>query len=230
MTEAKIASSRGQCYMDDCCATIHARDMCFKHYMRTRRHGDPTVTLLDRSHGATCSVPGCDRPYRSKGLCFMHWQRINSGRDLGPAEPINQRYGPDAKCSVSGCQRRPQRNWLCEMHADRLEDRGHVGGVDPERKPAGSGHVRADGYVEVRCSADHPLSRGGRTLLHRLILWSHIGLGPHPCNWCGCPVDWMYGLTDGALVVDHVDFDTTNNDPSNLVPACIVCNMNRPRL
>jgi hypothetical protein len=38
--------------------------------------------------------------------------------------------------------------------------------------------------------------------------------------------------TDGdfdVLVADHVDGSRTNNDPSNLVPSCIACNMQRHR-
>jgi hypothetical protein len=40
-------------------------------------------------------------------------------------------------------------------------------------------------------------------------------------------VEWTYGLPDGALVVDHLDDDPTNNDPHNLVPSCFVCNIKR---
>ncbi len=33
----------------------------------------------ERVHGDTCTVPGCDRPYMSKGLCSMHYERKRKG-------------------------------------------------------------------------------------------------------------------------------------------------------
>lgn len=31
-----------------------------------------------------CTVEGCDRKYRSLGLCAMHYQRVRKGKDVGP--------------------------------------------------------------------------------------------------------------------------------------------------
>jgi hypothetical protein len=159
---------RSPCTMLGCTRPSHARNLCHTHYMRRRRHGDPNVSLINREHADTCSVDGCERPYRASGLCFMHWQRKQAHGDVGSVEPLSIRYQHDSTCAVDGCERRPRRNWLCEMHADRLDDHGNVGGPEPLRQPPGSGHARDDGYVEVRCPDEHPLSRGGRTLRHRL--------------------------------------------------------------
>lgn len=74
---------------------------------------------------------------------------------------------------------------------------------------------------------NHPLSTpSGRIPEHRVILYDKIGPGPHPCHHCGKPVDWMPGrhTARGALVADHLDDDSLNNDPANLVPSCHPCN------
>lgn len=76
----------------------------------------------------------------------------------------------------------------------------------------------------------HPLMpRHGRAREHRVILYDKIGPGPHACHWCGQSVAWMPRIQRGCLIVDHVDRDERNNDPSNLAPACIGCNVHRHR-
>lgn len=223
----RVNAGRGHCSVDECSRLPHARGWCHAHYMRFRRHGDPAFSLINRNHDGACSVDGCQRVYRSNGLCFMHWQRMRKHGDAGGAEPLHAHYPTGSTCSVDGCDTRPRRNWLCEMHADRLDDHGDVGEPGRRRKVAGAGYVRADGYIEVRIPEDHQLSRGGRTLLHRIVLWEAIGPGPHTCRWCDRVVLWTYGLPEDALVVDHVDRDTTNNARSNLVPSCSPCNIGR---
>lgn len=71
----------------------------------------------------------------------------------------------------------------------------------------------------------HPLSyASGRVRVHRAVLWDKIGAGPHPCHWCGQELDWF---TKPLIQADHLDSDTHNNDPANLVPACAGCNGTR---
>lgn len=65
---------------------------------------------------------------------------------------------------------------------------------------------------------------------HRLILLDKIGPGEHPCHHCGTTVSWdasIHREPTRALVIDHLDFDKLNNDPSNLVPSCNMCNSTR---
>jgi hypothetical protein len=74
----------------------------------------------------------------------------------------------------------------------------------------------------------HPLAPPSGILAYsRVRLWTEIGPGPHQCHWCSRLVNWTRGLGPDALVVDHLDFNTDNNSPENLVPACIGCNGHR---
>lgn len=76
----------------------------------------------------------------------------------------------------------------------------------------------------------HPIAPPtGQVAVARLILWGKIGPGPHPCNWCGIPVNWNPGnpYNPDSLVADHLDWDTSNDDPVNLVPSCNPCNAHR---
>lgn len=72
---------------------------------------------------------------------------------------------------------------------------------------------------------EHPLSRGGQLEEHRKVLYDKIGPGPHYCHWdCGKLLEWG-GIR--GICSDHLDGDTLNNDPENLVPSCVVCNRQR---
>ena len=59
-----------------------------------------------------------------------------------------------------------------------------------------------------------------------MILYDKIGAGPHPCHWCGDKLVWAVASGTG-IVADHLDGDTQDNDPENLVPSCRGCNANR---
>ena len=111
----------------------------------------------------------------------------------------------------------------------------HLARIQREWREANEGHVYTDkksGY-EIYIGYNHPAALPcGVTRYHRIVLWEKIGGGEHPCNWCGKTVYWNQSThTDWhtALIVDHVDWDKTNNDPSNLVPACNDCNLSTSR-
>ena len=84
------------------------------------------------------------------------------------------------------------------------------------------------GYRNRGVSRDHPLSEGRNAIReHRLVLWDRVGPGAHPCHYCGTLVEWRVGVHawHGALVAEHLDRNTANNDPSNIVVACQPCNI-----
>lgn len=78
-------------------------------------------------------------------------------------------------------------------------------------------------YLTMRAPS-HPLAHAdGVVRVHRAVLYDAIGPGVHECHWCGQVLTW-----GESLVVDHVDEDTWNNSPENLVPSCRGCNGTRP--
>jgi len=108
---------------------------------------------------------------------------------------------------------------LCSRHYQHWR---RYGSLEAEKR-AGKVTLDEDGYVKWR----------GRSV-HRIVLFQHIGWGPHLCHWCGAHVNWTEGARgsgswDGVLVVDHMDHDRANNRPSNLVPACFKCNVGRTK-
>lgn len=63
----------------------------------------------------------------------------------------------------------------------------------------------------------------GRVRVHRAVRYDKIGPGAHECYWCTAPISWD-GSVGKRLVSDHLDGNTWNNDPGNLVQACRRCN------
>jgi len=65
-----------------------------------------------------------------------------------------------------------------------------------------------------------------------VVLYDAIGPGPHECHWnrvTGCgkvALEWGGGQ---GIVVDHLNGDTLDNRPENLVPSCKVCNTRRQK-
>ena len=87
-------------------------------------------------------------------------------------------------------------------------------------------------YRTVSVPSGHPLCtpKGTYVYEHRLVLWNKIGPGEHRCHHgCGRVVAWKpgAGARRGSLVVDHLDDNPHNNEPSNLVPSCNPCNQGR---
>lgn len=92
-----------------------------------------------------------------------------------------------------------------------------------------------NGYIYYY-GKDHPIAHpSGKTRYHRMVLWNKINPEgdmnkAHACAECGEPVYWNipYPQRD-SLVVDHVDGNRANNDPSNLEPVHQHCNLKRGR-
>jgi hypothetical protein len=57
----------------------------------------------------SCSIAGCKRAYRAKGLCFFHFKKWRSGElEAKPA-----RY---KTCSKPDCKKKVQEHGLCKDH------------------------------------------------------------------------------------------------------------------
>ena len=78
----------------------------------------------------------------------------------------------------------------------------------------------------------HPLAtKNGCVRLARANLWDKLKGQSASCYWCNLPLVWMIGEKQrkvaNALCVDHIDRDSLNDKPNNLVASCRECNANR---
>ena len=98
------------------------------------------------------------------------------------------------------------------------------------------GHERADmgndwsirNNRPIYREPDHPLSDNkGWVYEHRAVALALWGSGTQACHWCGMPLEWDGTFLVDRLCVDHLDGDRSNNEESNLVPACQECNLQR---
>ena len=85
------------------------------------------------------------------------------------------------------------------------------------------------GYV-LKLVYDHPLARQNAVAEHRLVLWDKLGCESldceHECHWgCGKTLTWSEGRL--GIQADHLNGDTLDNRPENLVESCLRCNVER---
>lgn len=64
-----------------------------------------------------CAVQGCEREYRAKGYCQMHYTRVKAHGDP------HHRY-PKTECSIDGCARDARSRGWCSLHLDRWRRHG----------------------------------------------------------------------------------------------------------
>lgn len=79
-----------------------------------------------RAQKAPCSVEGCDRPSRAKGMCSAHYQRdwIHGDPAVGgPLEPRRDRSTAPT-CSVHQCNDGREGHGLCSKHYKRAKRYG----------------------------------------------------------------------------------------------------------
>jgi hypothetical protein len=59
----------------------------------------------------TCSIQGCKRAYRAKGLCFFHYRKWRRGE-------LEGRPGRYGTCAKPECKKRVSAHGLCLEHFD----------------------------------------------------------------------------------------------------------------
>ncbi len=93
----------------------------------------------------TCTVDGCDRPYRANHLCDPHNQRLTRHGDVQADIPIQTRAPrtpPDLLgdiCRVNECSRKALRRGYCMSHWRRWNRDGEAGlakPIQPKVRPA----------------------------------------------------------------------------------------------
>lgn len=105
---------------------------------RSSRSRPPRRNDHPRLHTAMkCSVESCDRPYRCKGFCALHYERNKTGI---PLSAPHRNPKPSKFCSFPGCGRKHNANGYCYQH-------------DNQRK-AGRGFsaIKKTNRIPVECS------------------------------------------------------------------------------
>ena len=66
----------GRCEVDGCPNNKPRGRYCSTHQRHAQLYGDPLIGRFSpKTHPDTCTVDGCDRPYRSRGMCRSHYER-----------------------------------------------------------------------------------------------------------------------------------------------------------
>lgn len=99
----------------------------------------------------------------------------------------------------------------------------------PAHRPQGGGRPpTTTRYLRSKRPTHLLADTEGMVRVHRAVLYDKIGPGPATCHWCGRELAWK---ADGIrrVVADHLDANTRNNAPSNLVASCRTCNVRRAK-
>ena len=103
---------------------------------------------------------------------------------------------------------------------------------DPSPAPyvATTGGPRSNRRPEVRLTShDHFLASGNGVVSQaRVICWESQGRLPSTqCHWCDWEVWWKATGGQVQAQADHLNSNSIDNRPENLVPACYWCNVLR---
>lgn len=164
-----------------------------------------------------CAVDACGNLAKTRGWCGKHYQRwCNRGSlDDPPVRP--------KQCALDGCERPVHGHGLCAAHWNRKHRYGDPLGT--KARPVGR-------RVQLGVDLCHPLAgSSGKVRRARLVLFDALGGHGAPCHWCGRVLEWYSGkaalTAPDSLCADHLDGNTQNDVPANLVPACRGCNTAR---
>jgi hypothetical protein len=115
-----------------------------------------------------CTVDGCEKPLKNRGLCAMHDKRL---RTHGTTDQVVKPGGviKNRKCSIDDCDKNHIANGMCQMHYRRwsLYD-------DPEKLINIGIKYDGNGYIQVRAIAGDG-SKGKYVYQHRLVMEEHLG-------------------------------------------------------
>jgi hypothetical protein len=155
--------------------------------------------------GKTCTIPGCDKPYRSRGTCWGHRSE----------EKIRERYTPGSTCSVAGCDRKPKAMGMCGNHRRTFRKHGD---------PTANGHQLKMDQWQARFWANvYPCPVTGCWHWGAAIFAKRGGYG----NFCirgksrkahVVAYELLVGPVSDGLVLDHLCRVTCCVNPDHLEP------------
>ncbi|WP_370327266.1 HNH endonuclease [Euzebya sp.] len=161
---------------------MDARALCHGHFQRHQRHGsvEAHIPLGRRRQPETCTVEGCARRTKAKGLCPTHWARVRAHGDVEPdgiptvvtaASPRGEQACVERGCTALAVAR--QRCPDCYKAALRS---GAIQPATDVRVVTGAGWLN-HGYWVVPVPPDLRHLTGGATseAEHRLVMARHLG-------------------------------------------------------
>jgi hypothetical protein len=199
-----------------------------------------------------CSIEGCERPAKTKGMCTMHYNRARLGiinmspepiRKRPPWKPDDIRYGSanrNKTCSVPGCPDHVYAKGLCRRHYALKANNGKP---DYKKNLVKPKKCKVTGCDETAgrlgyCSFHLQRKRAGTKLTRPKGIKREL----NP-NWKGGVFDYpdhytmkinrLIALKNAnwkcvycgkeAKVVHHKDGSKRNHSVSNLLPCCHKC-------
>lgn len=87
------------------------------------------------SNSKTCTIEGCERPHRARGMCTTHRYRFDNGL---PMENEVRQYEHERVCKVDGCENSRVSGGdgtHCAMHRRRVDRHGDAGEAERQRSP-----------------------------------------------------------------------------------------------
>lgn len=140
------------------------------------RLGDPLAGGPPRSTtrqcDGPCSVEGCTRRGKARGLCGTHYRRVWLHGDV---EADNRRK--QQGCSVDGCKAAHVAKGYCQSHYRKLRLYGSPTGTHPNARNGRpqTRRITSEGYV-VYYWPEHPNARkDGKIAEHTVVMSEKIG-------------------------------------------------------
>ena len=123
---------------------------------------------------AECSVEGCTRNSKERGLCHGHYQRLLRLGHVQADRPLGRKT--EGTCAVQGCHRTIYAKVLCAPHYSRQLAGGDLREHQPLRPPAGDRHI-SHGYFVVNVPPELRYLTGGdsQALEHRFVMAQMLG-------------------------------------------------------